>query len=145
MGVVGADGRRRGPLAIAAAARPRLRGRRGAVRKTDVFGRRGVRPTAERHGKRPDQSQRSESGAGSGRRTVRDNVHGRRAVPQLGSDGQRRVRAPAYSHRVHRIQMQQPAPPDRQKVSMIIVGARTHLQFILCDACDLLYIFLYSV
>jgi len=124
VGVIGAD-RGRGP---AIAARPCRRGASGAVRRPDhVRGRRGaVRPTAERYGERADQPQRSESGAGPGRRAVRDNVHGRRAVVQLGAVQQRRrrVRTSAHRHRVHRVQVQLPTPPGRQKVSTFI-RART--------------------
>jgi len=100
MGVVGAD-RGRGPAATAA--RPRHRDV-GAVREPDVLGWRSVRSTAERHGKRPDQPQRSESCTGPGRRAVRDNILGRCAAPQLGT-GQRRDRKPAHRRRMHRIQV----------------------------------------
>jgi len=92
---------------------PADRGSRRTVRR----GRGDVRPAAERHGERADQPERSQSGAGPGRRAVPDNVHGRRAVAQLGVC-RRRVRTPPDRSRVHRVQVQQPAQAGRQEVSV---------------------------
>lgn len=100
------------------------RGRGGPADGRDLHGgpavhrrRHCVRPAAERHRERPDQPQRPEGRAGPGRRPVRDHVSGRRAVPQLGT-GQLRVRTPANGRRVHRVQVQQPTPASRKKVSV---------------------------